>query len=185
MNFTEFLAKLGSAVTKTLTDAKALLTEAHTMLAAAVAEIEAKASALSVAEASLITARAELATANANLVTANASITELTEKAATIETGTLAILKSAGLAVEKLDKEAITTATKKRAEALGHELLAARGIKPLPEQLNDALDTVATADLSTDEKILAAYDALPLGTPAREQFFAKHEAAIWRAWKAS
>lgn len=183
MNFSEILAKLGSATVKTLTEAKALLVEAHAAFAALVTDFEAKA-------AALVTAEQELSRLNATVTELNGKVAELTanlavesERADTAVAGTISVLGSAGIVVSKLEVSELKAAASARAEALGHELLAARGIKPLPEQLKPASEVVG-ANLSTDEGILAAYLEMPAG-PDRIAFLQKHNAAIWRAQSAT
>lgn len=179
MTIQETIAKLAGAPVKTLTDARAALAESVAGLTAAAAQIgELEARALA-AELKLSDESAKLATSAADLVSVNAKLTESTEAFSAVTTMTISALSDAGLKVEKLDADSIKSAAKSRAEAMGHELLAARGIKPLPEQIKVG-ENSAAAPL-TDSEILAAYEAMPVG-PARVSFLAKHEAAIWRAF---
>lgn len=181
MNLSEILAKLGSATVKTLADAKAYLAEAGdglTVAAAQIGELETKLSSVNTQLSESIAAHGktseELATVRADLATAQ-------EDAATAVTGTIATLAQAGIKVDKLDPESLKSAIHARAEAIGHELLAARGMKPLPEAIKQPGEI--EAKLSTDAEIMAAYEALPLNDPGRADFYKQHEAAIWRAWQ--
>ncbi len=178
MNFKEILEKLGASAVKTLTDAKALLSEATAALATCFADLESK-------SAALVTANEEIARLNATVTELNGKVTELsanlaaeTERANTTVTGTITVLGSAGITVTKLETAQIKSAAQKHAEEISHNLLAARGIKPLPEVLKNPAEI--EANLSTDEGILDAYLAMPAG-PERIAFLEKHEAAIWRA----
>ncbi len=179
MNFKEVLEKLGACAVKTLTDAKALVAEAHGALLACFQDLEAK-------SAALVTANEEIARLNATVTELNGKVTDLsanlaaeTERANTAVTGTITVLGSAGITVTKLETAEIKSAAKKHAEEISHNLLAARGIKPLPEVLKDP--ATLEANLSTDEGILAAYLALKPGTPESIAFSEKHSAALWRA----
>jgi hypothetical protein len=180
MNFAEFLAKLGSAANKTLTDAKALLVECATHLTAAVARIGEVEAANTAFQSEITTLRASLLAAEASVTTLTGEKNSLTEQLAAQSAGVISVLATAGIKVEKLDPDAIKSAANARAETLGHELLAARGMKPLPEQLKPADEVEEKNDLSSDAKILAAYEAMPTG-PERVAFLTKHEQAIWRA----
>jgi uncharacterized phage infection (PIP) family protein YhgE len=181
MNFQEILAKLGVAAASTLTDARALLLEATTALGTAASELTAAQATITTLQESVTALNLSLDAAKQEMATHAADLSAAQETAATAVTSTLSALAAAGLKVEKLEPDAIKAAAHARAEALGHELLAARGIKPLPEQIKAAGDVVE-AHLSSDDGILTAYEAMPTG-PARVEFYAKHEAAIWRAFK--
>lgn len=180
MNPKDFLATLSSALPKSLSDAKALLTQAAAQFTTLLAEVDAKAAAHAADLQALSDARATLATVQAELTTATGRVNELTSEIAAVHTGALATLASAGITAEKFDADSIKAAAAARAAALGHELLAARGIKPLPEQLKPAGEV--EAKLSTDAEVLTAYEAMPAG-PERIAFYSKHQDAIWRAFK--
>lgn len=178
MNFSELLTKLGNTAVTTLAAAKSALAEAVAGLTAAVAqigELETKLSSVNTQLAESIAAHGktseELATVRADLATAQ-------EQAGTAVSGTISILAQAGIKVDKLEPEALKTAAHARAEALGHELLAARGMKPLPEEVKKSGEV--EAKLSTDKEILGAYEAMPAG-PERIAYLEKHEKAIWAA----
>lgn len=178
MNFQEILAKFGSATIKTLGDARSALAEVMaglTAAAAQVTELEARAVA---AETKLAEESAKCVQAAADLIAANGKVTDLSNDLATVTSGTISALAGAGIVVEKLDADTIKAAAKTRAEAMGHELLAARGIKPLPVQVSE--DANATGKPATDAEILAAYEAMPAGQ-ARLDFLSKNQEAIWRA----
>ncbi len=179
MNFKEILEKLGACAVKTLTEAKALIAEAHTSFVALVADYEAKSSALVTAQQEITTLNATVAELNGKVTDLAASLATETERANTAVTGTITVLGSAGIKVTKLEPAELKAAATTRAEALGHELLAARGIKPLPEQLK-AADEAIEANLSTDAGKLEAYLSMPAG-PDRVAFLEKHKDAIWRA----
>jgi uncharacterized phage infection (PIP) family protein YhgE len=183
MNFKELLEKLGASAVKTLTDAKALLAEAHTAFSALVLDFEAKATALVTAQEQITALNATVAELNGKVQELTASLATETERANTAVTGTIQVLGSAGIVVTKLEVGEIKQAATARAEAIGHELLAARGIKPLPEQLKPA-DEALDANLSTDAGILAAYMELKPGSPESIAFSEKHRDALWRAQSA-
>lgn len=180
MNFKEFLATLSAALPKSLSEAKLLLGQASTHFTALLADFDAKVAAHAADQQALTEARATLATVQAELTTATVRVTELTSEIAAVHTGALATLASAGITADKFDADSIKAAAAARAETLGHELLAARGMKPLPEVVNSG---EVEAKLSTDAEILAAYEAMPAG-PVRLAFLDKHKAAIWAAHSA-
>jgi len=181
MNFKEFLATLSAAAPKSLSEAKLLLGQAASHFTTLLADFDAKVAAHAADQQALSEARATLATVQVDLASATGRVTELTSELAAVHTGALATLASAGITVEKFDPEAIKAAAAARAEILGHELLAARGMKPLPEAIKQPVEV--EAKLSTDAEIMTAYEAMPLGAPERADFYKKHEAAIWRAWQ--
>lgn len=178
MNFRDLIATLSAALPKSLADAKALIAQSASALTAAVAELDTKIAALATAEQATATANAALATAQASLATVTTDLQAAIERANTAETGVLSVLKSAGLTVEKLDPAAIKAAVSTRAETIGHELLAARGMKPLPEAIKSS---EVEAKLQTDDEIAAAYLEMKPGSPESIAFLEKHQAAIWRA----
>lgn len=171
MKFTELLAKLGATTAKTLNEARELLTEATAGLAAAVEQIATLTSQASASEQ----ARSAL---ESQLTMANGKITELTTELASVQTGVIAQLAAVGIKVEKLEPEPLKAALAARIESEAQVLLAARGIKPLPEQIKPSGEIDAA--LSTDAAILAQYESMPPGEE-RVAFLTKHEAAIWRA----
>jgi uncharacterized protein YoxC len=179
MNFKELLEKLGATAVKTLTEAKALIAEAHASFVTLVADYEAKSSALVTAQQEIATLNATVTEINGKVADLSANLASATEQANSAIAGTITVLGSAGIVVTNLEAGEIKKAVCARAEAIGHELLAARGIKPLPEQLKSA-DEVLEANLSTDAGKLEAYLAMPAG-PERVAFLEKHNAAIWRA----
>lgn len=138
------------------------LTEAETQLAAA------------------IKAKSEI---EASLNSANNLVTELKTELAGVQTGVIAQLAAVGVKVDKLEPEPLKAALKSRIEGEAQCLLAARGIKPLPESLKPAEEAVA-ANLSTDAGILAAYLEHKPGSPESIAFSEKHRDALWRAQSA-
>lgn len=179
----DFLAILSAATPKSLSEAKLLLGQAASHFTTLLADFDAKVAAHAADQQALSEARATLATIQVDLASANGRVTELTSELASAHTGAIAALASAGIKVEKFEADSIKAAASARAEALGHELLAARGLKPLPEAV--AAPEAATGgkvDLSSPEKLLAHYETLALGSPERAAFFKANEQAIWAAW---
>lgn len=184
MNFSELLTKLGNTAVTTLASAKSTLAEAVAGLTAAVAQIGELETKLSSVNTQLSESSAAHGKTSEELATVKADLATAQEQAATAVTGTIAILAQAGIKVEKLDADSLKAAASARAEALGQELLAARGSKPLPEAINSS-EAEAKVDISTPEKLLAHYESLALGTPERAAFFKANEQAIWAAWSKS
>jgi hypothetical protein len=182
----DFLAILSAATPKSLSEAKLLLGQAASHFTTFLAEFDAKVAAHAADLQALSEARASLATMQVDLASANGRVTELTSELAAVHTGALSALASAGIAAEKFDADSIKAAASKRAEALGHELLAARGLKPLPEAINATAEaTGSKVDISSPEKLLAHYESLAIGTTERADFFKANEQAIWAAWSKS
>lgn len=175
MTLAELAAKI-SAPVKNLSDARTLLAEA----AAAVAASEAR---LVELDAHRVTDQATIAelqgkvdTSATALAASVVQVEEISAQLATVQSGTLEALASAGIKCEKLDPALIKAATLGRAESISHELLAARGMKPLAEIITAAGEV--EAPLTTPAQIVAAYEAMPAG-PERTAFLARHEQAIW------
>lgn len=179
MNFTEILARLGSVTVKTLSDARAMLAESVAALSAAVADLQAKSEALVSAQSELVQIKATHEQVVSELASVKQDLAAATERAAVAEGGTLAVLAESGIKIAKLEAPALKSALASRIEGEAQTLLAARGIKPLPEKLNSGAEI--EANLSSEAQILAAYEAMPAG-PERIAFYSKHEAAIWRAF---
>lgn len=170
MNFSEFLAKLGSAAVKTLTDAKLLLGEASTQFASAIehiaaldVKIEAFSNKINSLESDLTAAISEKDEAVAALAARDSVI--------------VATLSEAGVKVEKFEPAALKAALSTRIESEAQTLLAARGMKPLPEQLKSP---ELEAKLETDAQVEEAYLALKPGTAESIAFVEKHREALWR-----
>lgn len=115
-------------------------------------------------------------TALETLATSHA--TALTTAATAKDTELLGYLASVGIRVAKFDKTTVEAGLKAHAEARGQELLAARGIKPLPEKLADPAE--ATATLTTDAQIAEAYLKLKTGSAESIAFVEQHREALWR-----
>lgn len=115
----------------------------------------------------------------AELATANTAKTEAVTALAARDTTLTATLAEVGVKVAKLDGPTIKAALTARIESEAQVLLAARGIKPLPEKIKDG--TQIDAKLETDEQIATAYMALPHGTAESVAFLEKYKDAIWRS----
>lgn len=178
MDFRAFLATLSAALPKSLSDAKQILSDAAVALTAAIAELDLKITALSQAERDLATARADLEARKGELATATQTIETLRGEVASVNATAMSALSAAGIKAEKFEVESIKAAAAARAETLSHELLAARGLKPLPENVKES-GSAPDAALTTDEAIFAKYDSMPIGN-ARQDFLAQHRDAIWR-----
>lgn len=179
MNFAEIIETLRSASAKTLTEAKALLSRAADALAASVGQLAEANTALETARQQLSAKAEELTAAQSRITELTASLNAAQETAATAVSGVIAQLAAAGVKVDKLEPEPLQAALKARIEGEAQTLLAARGIKPLPEQLRSAADPAAGSP-SSDAQILATYEKMPAG-PERIAFLEKHKDTIWRA----
>lgn len=91
----------------------------------------------------------------------------------------LACFEAIGVKLDKYEVSAARAALHARAETLSHELLAARGMKPLPEQIK-ASDEQAETNPQSDEQLAAAYLAMKPGSPESIAFAEKHSEALWR-----
>ena len=129
--------------------------------------------------------KAELSVANEAKGVLDAALTEAKTAKATAEAALAArdgvitsTLAEAGIKVEKLEAATIKTALKSRIESEAQTLLAARGIKPLPEKLSNG--TEINANLETDEQVAEAYLQMKPGSAESVAFVEKHKEALWR-----
>lgn len=178
MNISEILAKLSTATVKTLADARAFLAEAINGLSAAVDQLKIAAEEVATLKAAIVAKDADLAAAQLNINELAAKLSTAEEQAATAVSGTISVLSSSGIKVDKLEPEPLKAALKARVESEAQTLLAARGIKPLPEEPRATTDLAEPA-LNTDAAILAKYESMPAG-PERIAFLDQHRDAIWR-----
>lgn len=176
MDFRAFLATLSAVLPKSLSDAKQILSDAAVALTAAIAELDLKITALSQAEKDLASARADLEARKGELATATQTIETLRGEVASVNATAMSALSAAGIKAEKFEVESIKAAASARAESLSHELLAARGLKPLPETLKeDGAPGAPTGDAAIYDK----WESMAVG-PVRWEYYDKNKDAIWR-----
>lgn len=138
------------------------------------AELTAKVTTVEAQLAEAVKARAEL---DATLATLTAAKDEAVAALAARDSVIVATLSEAGVKVEKFEPAALKAALSTRIESEAQTLLAARGMKPLPEQLKSP---ELEAKLETDAQVEEAYLALKPGTAESIAFVEKHREALWR-----
>jgi len=102
----------------------------------------------------------------------------MTKAIQTKESEALNCFEDVGVKLEKYDPAAARAGLQARAETLSHELLAARGMKPLPEKI--AEPAAAASAPQTDEQIAAAYLEMKPGSAESIAFAEEHSEALWR-----
>jgi len=145
-----------------------LTSELSTAHKSALDELSAK---LTAAESAKADSDAKLAEVAAARTTAEAAL-------AARDGEITATLASVGVKVEKFEPAALKAALESRISTEAQAFLAARGMKPLPEEVKKSVEV--EAKLSSDDQIGEAYLALKPGSPESIAFLQKHNDAIWR-----
>jgi len=122
---------------------------------------------------------AKLTEAEAGLTAATKSKDEAVSALAARDAELTATLAASGVKVDKIDADTIKAALAAKISSEAQSFLAARGMKPLPEQVKES--EAASKKPVTDDEIAAAYLALKAGSNESISFLEEHRDAIWRS----